>query len=115
MAGSNAQHVLLEPGTKSELQSTGEKIAQLSKQITQKWNNTSDAQQSMMKTEALVVALILEARLRLHTIASMPDSAKLDQYHTDALNCLVGTSGAAEPSGLMQDSQIVEQNQPYVY
>lgn len=63
-----------------------------------------------MKTEALVVALILEARLRLHSLAQMPDVGKLDRYHSDALNCLIGMSGAAEPSGIMQDSQIVEQN-----
>ena len=61
-----------------------------------------------MKTEALVVALLLEARLRLYSLASMRDSANLDQYHIEALKALVGTSGAAEPSGIMQDSQIVE-------
>ena len=61
-----------------------------------------------MKTEALVVALLLEARLRLYSLSTMPESAKLDQYHLDALRILVGTSGAAEPSGIMQDSVIVE-------
>ena len=58
----------------------------------------------MMKREALVVALILEARLRLYSLTSMPDAGKLDQYHTDALHTLVGISGLAEPSGIMQDS-----------
>ena len=57
-----------------------------------------------MKREAFVVALMLEARLRLYSLTSMPEIGKLDQYHTEALHTLVGHSGLAEPSGIMQDS-----------
>jgi len=43
-----------------------------------------------MKREAFVVALILEARLRLYSLTSMPEISKLDQYHMEALHTLVG-------------------------
>ena len=45
----------------------------------------------------------------------MPETASLDQYHKEALKILTGPSGAAEPSGIMQDSYIIEQNLPLIY
>ena len=63
-----------------------------------------------MKNGAIIAAILLEARLRVYSLTQMPESASLDQYHQEALKILTGPSGLAEPSGIMQDSVIVERN-----
>lgn len=68
-----------------------------------------------MKNGSVIAAILLEARMRVYSLTLMPESVSLDQYHQEALKILTSQSGLAEPSGIMQDSMIVERNQPFIY